>query len=64
VSRRLLLAALVAGAAAVPVAPASAYCDDAHPCVTTCDKVEGQYDAVTRKFGIPLPPFPLMCPQN
>lgn len=62
---RLLLVALVLGAGAVaPAAPASAKCDDDRPCGTACDKVEAKYDEVTRKFGIPLPPFPLMCPQQ
>lgn len=64
-SRGLLLAALVIGAgAALPAAPASAACDGANPCATACDKVAAQYESVIRKFGAPLPGFPLTCPQD
>lgn len=62
--RRLALAALVAGFALAPLAPASARCEDDTPCGTACDKAEAKYDEVTRKFGIPLPPFPVDCPQT
>jgi hypothetical protein len=60
----LAVMALGVAAALLPVAPAVAYCDDARPCTTTCDDVAARYESVTRKFGIPLPGFPLMCPQN
>lgn len=56
-----LAAAVVALA---PTAPASARCDEDTPCGTACDKAEAKYDEVTRKFGIPLPPFPADCPRT
>lgn len=64
-ARRLPLLALVAGLAALaPAAPAAARCEDGNPCGTACHKAEAKYDEVTRKFGIPLPPFPVDCPQT
>ena len=62
---RLAVAVLAAGLATLaPVAPVSARCEDGKPCGTACDKAEAKYDEVTRKFGIPLPPFPVDCPQT
>ena len=62
---RHALAALALAGTAVTAAPASAACGhEYNPCVTACDKAAAAYESVIRKFGIPLPGFPVDCPQT
>jgi hypothetical protein len=66
VRRTLALLVAGAGAAAVlPLAPATAYCNEAHPCETTCDKVAATFDSVAGQVpGAPQYRDLSHCPQN
>jgi hypothetical protein len=62
----LVVAALGVAAAVLPVAPASAYCNEARPCETECDRTAATFDQVVQKAAPGAPRYHdfFYCPQN
>jgi hypothetical protein len=65
---RLALAAVVAGAAVLPLAPAAAYCEnnETNACEPSdCDRLAAAYDRLDQDLtGGALPPHVVVCPQD